>query len=101
MITSRRRFCENSMKIAAGAGMISLVPAGASCTNLFNNKIVVGLIGCKGMGFSDLREFIALEEVEVKALCDVDKNILNERAGNVAQLLAEKEGGARPVAWSW
>ncbi|MCG8309114.1 MAG: Gfo/Idh/MocA family oxidoreductase [Cytophagales bacterium] len=98
MTTSRRKFCENSLKIAAGAGMISLAPAGASCTNLFNNKLVVGLIGCKGMGFSDLREFIALEEVEVKALCDVDKNVLEERAGNVEQLLVEKEKAGLKVA---
>lgn len=100
MIPSRRKFTKNSLKIAAGAGMISLIPAGASCTNLFNNKIVVGLVGCKGMGFSDLREFIALEEVEVKALCDVDKNVLNERAGNVEEMLAEKKKAGLKVAFN-
>ncbi len=78
------------MKVAAGLGMISMVPASASCTNLFNSKLVVGLVGCKGMGFSDLREFIALEEVEVKALCDVDSNVLNERGSDVEKLMAEK-----------
>ena len=99
MLTSRRKFCGNTIKIAAGAGMISLAPASMSCTNLFNNKIVVGLVGCKGMGFSNLKQFISLEEVEVKALCDVDKNVLNERAGNVAQLLAEKEKAGLKVAF--
>lgn len=99
MTTSRRKFCENSLKVAAGAGMVSLAPASVSCTNLFNNKIVVALAGCKGMGFSDLREFVALEEVEVKALCDVDKNVLNERAGNLEKLLAEKEKAGLKVAF--
>ncbi len=79
------------MKLAAGAGMISMAPAGVSCTNLFNNKLVVGLVGCRGQGFANLREFIALEDVEIKALCDVDQNVLNERAKNVEKLLADKE----------
>ena len=79
--------------------MVSLAPASMSCTNLFNNKIVVALVGCKGMGFSDLREFIALEEVEVKALCDVDNNVLMERAENVEQLMVEKEKAGIKVAF--
>lgn len=99
MITTRRQFFGNSLKIAAGAGMLSLAPAGVSCTNLFNNKIVVGLIGCRGMGFSDLREFIAREEVEVKALCDVDKSVLEERATNVEKMLADKEAAGLKVAF--
>ena len=99
MKTSRRKFCGSSIKIAAGLSAISLVPATASCTNLFNNKLVVGLVGCKGMGFSDLREFIALEEVEVKALCDVDSNVLNERAGDVEKLMAEKEKAGFKVTY--
>ena len=99
MKTSRRKFCENSLKLAAGAGMISLVPASASCTNLFNNKLVVGLVGCRGQGFANLREFIALEEVEIKALCDVDENVLNKRAKDVEKLLADKEQAGFKVSF--
>ena len=99
MTTSRRKFCANTMKIAAGAGMISLAPAGMSCTNLFNNKLVVGLIGCRGQGFANLREFIALEDVEIKALCDVDQNVLTERAKNVEELLQEKEKAGFKIAF--
>jgi len=51
------------------------------------------------MGFSDLREFIALEEVDVKALCDVDSNVLNERAGDVEKLMAEKEKAGFKVTY--
>src|SRR5690349_21815421 len=37
-----------------------------------NEKVVVGLIGCRGMGRADLHDFIRLPDFEVAALCDVD-----------------------------
>ena len=46
-----------------------------------NDKIGVGLIGCNGMGFDDLKAFLRNPEVECVALCDVDKNVLEKRAG--------------------
>jgi predicted dehydrogenase len=98
-MTTRRKFCVNSLKLAAGAGMVSMAPASMSCTNLVSNRLIVGLIGCRGMGFSDLREFIALEEVEVKALCDVDENVLNERAKNVEEMLLDKEKAGFEVTY--
>ncbi len=37
-----------------------------------NDKIVFGLIGCGGMGASNMRSFMNFPDVEVAALCDVD-----------------------------
>lgn len=37
-----------------------------------NEKLVVGLVGCRGMGRADLHDFAKLPEVDVAALCDVD-----------------------------
>jgi predicted dehydrogenase len=37
-----------------------------------NEKIVVGLLGCRGMGRADLHDFVKLPEFEVAALCDID-----------------------------
>jgi hypothetical protein len=69
MTTSRRKFCAEHNEICRWSrhDLFGALPA-MSCTNLFNNKLVVGLIGCRGQGFSNLREFIALEDVEIKAL---------------------------------
>lgn len=39
-----------------------------------NDKIVFGLIGCGGMGASNMRTFMNHPEVEIAALCDVDEN---------------------------
>src|SRR6516162_5271588 len=36
------------------------------------DKVVVALIGCGGMGMANLHDFLRVPEVEVAALCDVD-----------------------------
>ena len=41
-----------------------------------NDTINVGLVGCKGMGFSDLSSFLKMSDINVIALCDVDENVL-------------------------
>ncbi|MFL6735088.1 MAG: Gfo/Idh/MocA family protein [Sphingomicrobium sp.] len=45
-----------------------------------NDKIQVGLIGCKGMGWADLTAMAKVADVEPVALCDVDANVLDERS---------------------
>jgi len=39
-----------------------------------NDKVVIGLIGCGGMGASNMRSLMGFDDVEVAALCDVDDN---------------------------
>lgn len=56
-----------------------------------NDKIGVGLIGCKGMGFSDLTSMLKMSEVEVVALCDVDDKVLSDRTADL-----EKAGVNKP-----
>lgn len=54
--------------------------------------ILVGLIGCKGMGFADLKSFLKINDVQIKALCDADESVLRERS---AELVAA--GFKKPV----
>lgn len=56
-----------------------------------NDRINVGLIGCKGMGFSDLSSMLKLSEIDVIALCDVDEGVLNARTADL-----EKAGIKKP-----
>jgi len=56
-----------------------------------NDTINVGLVGCKGMGFSDLTSFLKISEINVIALCDVDENVLRERTNDL-----EKAGIKKP-----
>ncbi len=56
-----------------------------------NDTINVGLIGCKGMGFSDLSSFLKMSEINVIALCDVDESVLKTRTADL-----EKAGIKKP-----
>lgn len=88
MNKSRRKFLSDSGKIITGLSAASLVP-GKTFSILSggspNEKIVVGLIGCKGMGWSNLDRFLNIENVECAALCDIDENVLEERAAELYQ----------------
>lgn len=50
------------------------------------DKINVGLIGCNGMGMSNLTSMLKMNEIECIALCDVDANVLEKRSANVKEL---------------
>ena len=60
-----------------------------------NDKIVLGLIGCGGMGAADMRELMNKPEVEVAALCDVDSARMTNDINDV-----EKKYGKRPGIYS-
>ena len=60
-----------------------------------NDKIVLGLIGCGGMGAADMRELMNKPEVEVAALCDVDSDRMTNDIKDV-----EKKYGKKPGIYS-
>ena len=95
MSYTRRKFIANSSMLAAGAGLSSLLPlqslAAIRKKVSPNDAIQVGLIGCKGMGFSDLKSFLKMSEVQVKALCDIDDSVLQQRTAEL-----EKAGIKKP-----
>ncbi len=59
-----------------------------------NDKINVGLIGCRSMGWGDLACFMTHPDVDCVALCDIDRNVLESRAGDM-----EKMRGSRPALY--
>lgn len=85
---NRRDFITKAATL--GAGLIAspmIVKAGEVGAN---DKIHVGLIGCNGMGFSDLFAFLDNPECDCIALCDIDKNVLNARAAKTAEKQGKK-----------
>ncbi len=55
-----------------------------------NDKIVLGLIGCGGMGAQDMRTLMRKPEVEVAALCDVDAKRIPDDAAAVEETYNKK-----------
>ncbi len=56
-----------------------------------NNRIVLGLIGCGGMGAANMRNLMGKQGVEVAALCDVDTSRMG---GDINAV--EKKYGRKP-----
>lgn len=81
MIT-RRKFLRHTGSALAGAAALPLMSHRSSA----NDKLLVALIGCKGMGMYNLTDHLKQSGVECAALCDVDNNILQERAGRIREL---------------
>lgn len=88
MNSDRRKFIKNSAIATAAIGAFpTIMNACASPAE----KVNVALIGCRSMGFNNLKTFLEQDNVECLALCDVDANVLETRAADV-----EKLTGARP-----
>lgn len=96
MTTNRRTFIRTSGTLAAGA-MLYGNSAGmyASARTSANDSVQVGLIGCRNHGFTILKQHLAIPGVVCSALCDVDANVLSEKAAEV-----ETMTGKRPKLYS-
>lgn len=55
-----------------------------------NDQVNVALIGCRGMGWSDLNDFLIHPEINCIALCDIDKGILENRASELEKRTNKK-----------
>ncbi len=90
MSISRRNFLRNTAFTTAGLGITAAVPmevlAQLRKTISFAKKINVGLIGCKGQGWSNLTSMLKLPEVTCVALCDIDDGIINGRKAELEKI---------------
>ena len=93
---NRRNFIKKSSLALAGSAATFLFPMELLATMRkrvgANDRINVGLIGCNGMGFSDLSSMLKINEIDVVALCDVDESVLKARTADL-----EKAGIKKPM----
>ena len=92
-MTNRRTFIKNSAMATAAVGLTATMPmAMDSCVGA-NEKLVCGLIGANGMGFSDLKAFLGQKNTECAAICDVDESVLNRRIADTEKIQGTKPKG--------
>jgi predicted dehydrogenase len=96
---TRRKFINDTSKIIAATGLSTLAPASmfASSYNRKlspNEKITIGLIGAKNMGFGNLKNALQQPNVECAAICDIDDSILKDRTAEIA-----KQQGKAPIQY--
>jgi predicted dehydrogenase len=75
---NRRQFLKRATGATAGAivfpYIVSSSALGGAGSVAASDRIVMGCIGMGGMGTGDMRGFLSKKEVQVVAVCDVDKN---------------------------
>ena len=92
-MTTRRHFLRQSAT-ALAAGLILPETMRGSNANMkvsANDQLNIALIGCREMGWSNLRDTMNHPGLNCIGLCDIDSNILANRAAE-----AEKNWGRRP-----
>jgi len=77
MNITRRNFLKTT---AVAAVALPTIKVGALGAVSANDKLNAALIGCRNMGWGDLTDFLINPDTECVALCDIDANILNQRA---------------------
>ena len=81
MESNRREFIKQSAFSSAGIGIFSIVPSPVWADKTSpSDRINVALVGCRSMGFGDLCQSLDYPGVICTALCDIDENVLNEKA---------------------
>ncbi|MDR1098105.1 MAG: Gfo/Idh/MocA family oxidoreductase [Tannerella sp.] len=89
MVTRRNFLRQSASTVAMGLVMPSAVwgskRPGADFVRA-NDKIRMGLIGCRNMGWGDLSDCLLHPDVDCVALCDIDRKLLENRGGEIRQL---------------
>jgi len=90
MSVTRRNFLRNSAIASMGTGIISAIPMDILAQLRKNipasDKINVGLIGCKGMGWSNITSMLKISEVNCMAICDIDDGVLQQRKADLEKI---------------
>jgi hypothetical protein len=97
MNNSRRDFLRQGSALAGGSLLFSAFGGGTGNIgggpgNIGGNggkvsaadRITLGAIGLNGMGWADLTSALKVPGVEVVALCDIDRNVLDRRMKELA-----------------
>ena len=87
---NRRFFLRNTALTVFGTGVVAAVPMHILATVRKSvspaDMIRVGLIGCKGQGWSNITSMLKLSEVQCVALCDIDQTVLAGRKADLQKI---------------
>jgi predicted dehydrogenase len=94
----RRQFLRNTAITVIGTGLVAAVPmevlARIRKPVASSDMIRVGLIGCKGQGWSNITSMLKMSEVQCIAICDVDEAILDQRKADLLKI------NNKPIAYT-
>jgi predicted dehydrogenase len=88
-MNARRKFLQQSALLAAGGIIIPAFESNAF--SIFKNRISpsdqvnIGAIGIKGMGWSNVMAALKIQGVNLVAVCDVDKSVIDKRLSELSK----------------
>ncbi len=92
----RRDFLKRTSVLTAG--LATLGSAGSlRAAKSPNDKVVVGIIGCNGRGMNHISGYLALPNVEIGYICDVDKRAIESGLRAVAKKQQRKPQGVQDL----
>lgn len=74
----RRKFLKTTATGSIGLATVPTILANSNWKGA-NDRVNIAVIGIRGMGQNHIEAYQELENVEVRALCDVDTNLFPER----------------------
>lgn len=93
-MATRRNFIQRSLLAGAGIGLSPF--ASTELLGEYSRRIAasdqlnVAVIGCKGMGWSNMNAHLKIPNVNCVALADIDKSVLEQRSEDVYKLRGKK-----------
>jgi predicted dehydrogenase len=86
MNSSRRDFIKNTGTLLTGVALTPLISGELVACSPPSDTVRIALIGCRGMGLYNLKDHLKVPGVECVAMCDVDENVLNQKAAEIKEL---------------
>jgi predicted dehydrogenase len=86
----RRNFIKQASLAAGGVLFTPQILHAGNRIISANDKINIGVIGCKGMGWSNTNSLMKIADVDLIGICDVDKSVIDTRLNDYAKLRQNK-----------
>ena len=89
-MSTRKQFLQQASLLSAGGLLASAL--GNSAFAIFKNRISpsdqinIGVIGINGMGWSNLVSILKIPGINLVALCDIDKNVIDKRLTDLVKM---------------
>jgi predicted dehydrogenase len=89
-MSTRKQFLQQATALTTGSLFASAL--GNNVFAIFKNRIApsdqinIGVIGINGMGWSDLVAALKVPGVNLLAMCDVDKNVIDKRLADLVKM---------------
>ena len=84
----RRNFVRKTSALMATGALAPSVMSAPRISSL--EKLQIGVIGCKGMGWADTKSMLKMDDVDLIGICDVDQSVIDERLVEYAELRTNK-----------